>query len=54
MDCEHYGLLVNKKTRNLKHLIIGKNYYSGLKIKHSPLLQNLLRDSVGPSSKTCP
>ena len=28
--------------------------YSGLKIKHKPLLQNLLPDSLGPSLKTCP
>ena len=54
MDCEQYGLVVYKKTSFLKDLVTYKYYFSGLKIKHSPLLQNLLRDSVGPSSKTCP
>ena len=29
-------------------------FYSGLKIKQRPLLQNLLPLLVGPSLKTCP
>ena len=40
-----------KSFKNMKFLFELKNY-SGLKIKQSPLLQNLLPDSLGPSLKT--
>ena len=46
-DCEQ------KSLNNMIFLFINCTY-SGLKIKQSPLLQNLLPDSFGPSLKTCP
>ena len=48
------GAVCEQKSFNYKRFLFILRNYSGLKIKQSPLLQNLLPDSLGPSLKTCP
>ena len=48
------GAVCEQKSLNNMRFYLIKLFYSGLKIKQSPLLQNLLPDSFGPSLKTCP
>ena len=52
MILNELGDVCIKKPYKLTILIEKIVIQLGLKIKQSPLLQNLLRDSVGPSSKT--
>ena len=50
---EHFELgMCTKNTEIYKFLLNLLVFYSGLNIKHRPLLQNLLPDSLGPSLKT--
>ena len=47
------GAICEQKRLNyIRFLFETKKNYSGLKIRQSPLLQNLLPDSLGPSLKT--
>ena len=50
---EHFELNVCTKNAEINQFLMSLFiFYSGLNIKHRPLLQNLLPDSLGPSLKT--
>lgn len=50
---EHFELSVCTKNAEFCQFLLNLFiFYSGLNIKHRPLLQNLLPDSLGPSLNT--